>query len=126
MTDYTVNVFDDGAEPTLIMRFKFKVKHFRQWKGRQVDTYGGYTAIFHQETGMVFSSKCRDDEQFSRRKGLLTCIQKAVSCPPFFGAEDPPVDYNWITGWKFSENHVDVYLCKLDSNYRWSWLTKRL
>lgn len=127
MTDYTVNVFDsfsDGAEPALITKYKFKVKHFRQWKGRQVDTYGGYTAIFHQDTGMVFSSKCRDDEQFSRRKGLLTCIQKAVSCPPFFGANT--VSHNWITGWKFSENHVDVYLCKLDQNYRWSWLTKRL
>jgi hypothetical protein len=125
MTDYTVNVFDDGAEPALITKYKFKVKHFRQWKGRQVDTYGGYTAIFHQDTGMVFSSKCRDDEQFSRRKGLLTCIQKAVSCPPFIGT-DFLLEHNWITGWKFSENHVDVYLCKLDSNYRWSWLTKRL
>lgn len=138
MTDYTVNVFDiehDGIppldawlkdkEPALITKYKFKVKHFRQWKGRQVDTYGGYTAIFHQDSGMVFSSKCRDDEQFSRRKGLLTCIQKAVSCPPFFGT-DFLLDHNWISGWKFSENHVDVYICKLSPEWRWSWLTKRI
>lgn len=125
MTDYVVNVYDlDDRGPIFHATYKFKVKHFRQWKGRQMDTYGGYTAIFDQASGMVFSSKCREDEQFSRRKGLLTCVQKALVCPPFFGTTN--TRYNWISDWSFKENSVDVYISHMEPKDRWGWLVRRL
>jgi hypothetical protein len=61
---------------------------------------------------------------------LLTCIQKALSCPPFLGKEDywqnRCKSHNWIYEWKFGENSIDAQICKLDPEHRWSWLTKRL
>ena len=35
--------------------------------------------LFDFENGHVLVSKCRNDEQFSRRKGILTCLQKYLN-----------------------------------------------
>jgi hypothetical protein len=81
MSDYSVSVFFEGRE---LDYFDIKIKHFRQYEGRNVSTHGGHTAIFDTQLGLVFSSKCRNDEQFSRQKGVLTCLQKMFDtkvCP---------------------------------------------
>ena len=83
MSDYKIEFFIDGsktdniAEPDMIANVK--VKHFRvSDDGRNLSPMGGHTAIFDKDTGMVFSARCRPDETFSRRKGILACIQKMV------------------------------------------------
>lgn len=85
MSDYKIEMFIDGTNATNEelfrpdLTFNVKVKHFRQSDGaRGFSTTGGHTAIFDKETGMVFSSRCRPDETFSRRKGILACIQKMI------------------------------------------------
>ena len=83
MSDYIIDFVVDGSinehSPVPDLTLKVKVKHFRQSDGgRGFSTTGGHTAIFDKETGMVFSARCRPDEPFSRRKGILACIQKLV------------------------------------------------
>jgi hypothetical protein len=78
MSNYTVKIdtFYPGLTP---VTKEFKIKHFRRTEGREILPTGGHTAIFEIGGDKVFSAKCRDDETFSRRKGILTCLQKMVS-----------------------------------------------
>lgn len=119
MTNYKVTVNDiKGYRFTL----ELKVKHFRQYEGRSAKTNGGHTAIFDQDSGLVFSSKCRDDEQFSRRKGVLTCLQKMLQCEAFQCGV--PKEGYWITDVKFGDNQCQVTITDLDANSRYWWLSK--
>lgn len=107
---YTVT-FDipDGKMPA---KSPFKVKHFRQYNGNTVSPKGGHTAIFDIEDGKIYSSKCRNDEQFSRRKGILTCLQKALNTVVGNGYKAQIVSH------KFHENGVIITLAKVDANVR--------
>lgn len=74
MTDFTVKFLNlDGKE---LLEKKYKVKHFRQYNGSTLSPNGGHTCLFDLSTGHVLVSRCRSTEQYSRRKGVLTCIQK--------------------------------------------------
>ena len=118
MTDYIVTVNDStGYRFTL----NLKVKHFRQYEGRNAKTNGGHTAIFDRDSGLVFSSKCRDDEQFSRRKGVLTCIQKMLQCQAF-QCKTPKEGY-WINDVKFNDNGCSIWLGEGSEENYW-WLQK--
>jgi len=75
MSDYKVEMYHWDKKEYLTVA-KCKVKHFRQYEGRNPSTCGGHTALFDLTLGHIHSSKCRSDEPFSRRKGVLTCIQK--------------------------------------------------
>lgn len=108
MSDYTVNVHDYSNGDTYRFTLNLKVKHFREHEGRKVKTHGGYTAIFDSAHALVFSSKCRGDEQFSRRKGVLTCLQKMFQSGSFFGGT--PKDDMFIADVKFKPNGVDVWI----------------
>ncbi len=121
MTNYRVNVNNELGEYAFSL--DLKVKHFRQYDGRQVKTCGGHTAIFDLNTGLVFSSKCRDDEQFSRRKGLLTTIQKLLYSKSFHPANDKS-RYN-IADVKFESNGCTIWLAHPDNmgNCPYWWLT---
>ena len=79
-------VTEDGRD---LISLDLTIKHFRQMEmnGRVPSQYGGQTVIFEQNTNTVFSSRCRMTEQFSRKKGLLTCIQKLLHQVPFRGIE---------------------------------------
>lgn len=119
MTDYTVNVNGmEGYRFTL----KLKVKHFRQYDGRVARTNGGHTAIFDKDSGLVFSSKCRDDEQFSRRKGILTCIQKMLQCQAF-QCGTSKINY-WIIDAKFNDNGCEVFIDVAPESIKFWWLSK--
>lgn len=100
-TCYNVTfAFPEGTVHTL----PFKVKHFRQYNGNRVSSNGGHTAIFDVGDGRIFSSKCRNDEQFSRRKGILTCLQKALNVAPLKGKQLVIADH------EFTENGVTLFL----------------
>jgi len=77
MTDFTVTFLDSNNYH--VAKKKYKVKHFRQYAGNAISANGGYTCLFDLENGHVLVSKCRNDEQFSRRKGILTCLQKYLN-----------------------------------------------
>ena len=70
---------------TELFQLDIKIKHFRQFDrtGRTPKPDGGHTIIYDQLTSTAFSAKCRMDEQFSRRKGLLVCLQKFLNNLPF-------------------------------------------
>jgi hypothetical protein len=125
MTNYTVNILDYSNQPYRTT-LNLKVKHFRNYDGRIPSTTGGHTAIFELNHGLVFSSKCREDEQFCRRKGILTCIQKLLQSECFQRAI--PKDGNWIVDWKFTGNGVDIWIDN-PNHYpspewmKWGWLT---
>lgn len=116
MTNYRVNVLDlNGAH-----RFSLdlKVKHFRQYQGRNVLPHGGHTCIFDMDSGLVFSSKCRGNEQFSRRYGVLTFLQKMLQCKAFHCAV--PKDSYWIADATFTKNGCDVYISDgVQTPYYW-------
>lgn len=102
-TCYNVTfVFPEGTVHTL----PFKVKHFRQYNGNRVSSNGGHTAIFDVGDGRIFSSKCRNDEQFSRRKGILTCLQKALNVATLEGKQLV------INAHEFTENGVTIVLAE--------------
>ena len=91
--DYVVSVVtEDGQD---LFSLDLKIKHSRQMtpNGRAPSQYGGQTVIFEQNTNTVFSSRCRMSEQFSRRKGLMTCLQKLLHQIPFRGLDDGMVVY---------------------------------
>ena len=80
-----------NAPPMMDLR----IKHFRQQNpnGRGVSAHGGYTLIHNSVSGRFYSAKCRMDEQFSKRKGILVCIQKYLDS---FNLEID--DYEFING----------------------------
>ncbi len=119
MSDYLIRVFsfENGKE---IDVFPVKIKHFRQYTGRVPSTHGGHTAVFFMTDGLVYSSKCRNDEQFSRQKGVLTCLQK------FFLSSNWFPENKFITSWNPGANQMTVYLAERSgvNGSDNGWLTK--
>lgn len=60
--------------------FDFKIKHHRNSKGKEISPLGGATYLFDLSNGLIYSAKCRNDETFSKKKGILTCLQKMLNC----------------------------------------------
>jgi len=89
--DFTVTARDIEDRDTILFTLNLKIKHFRQFEdnGRKVKQCGGHTIISDSITNTMFSSKCRMTEQFSRRKGLLVCLQKMSHGLPFRGIGEP-------------------------------------
>jgi hypothetical protein len=119
MTNYIVAVNDSIGYK---FHISLKVKHFRQYEGRVAKTTGGHTAIFDVDSGLVFSSKCRDDEQFSRRKGILTCLQKMLQSEAFHCGELK--EEYWITDVKFTSDGCLIFVNDLPPENRYWWLQK--
>lgn len=111
MTNYKVNVNDTNNG--YLFSLDLKVKHFRQYDGRTPKTCGGHSAIFEVNSGLVFSSKCRDDEQFSRRKGLLTSLQKLLLSKSFHRQNDKTRYY--IQDVVFESNGCTIWIGELDT-----------
>lgn len=74
---YVVNFCDANGEIKASKRFA--IKHFRQYEGKEVSPLGGFTLLIDLDTARSYVAKCRPDESFSRRKGILTCLQKALN-----------------------------------------------
>jgi hypothetical protein len=120
MTNYKVNV--NHADGSYAFSLDLKVKHFRQYDGRVPNTCGGHSAIFEVNSGLVFSSKCRDDEQFSRRKGLLTSLQKLLLSKSFHRNNDK-LNY-YIQDVVFESNGCTIWIGGLNENGgAFWWLT---
>lgn len=119
MTNYNVTIFDYISD-TPRYNLCTKVKHFRQYDGRTVKTHGGHSAVFDMTSGLVFSSKCRDDEQFSRRKGVLTCIQKLLLSKSFSNEDKSKM---FIADVRFLPNGCNVWIsdedCIAEGPYWW-------
>jgi hypothetical protein len=112
MSNYKVTFHNLDQEVAPLETF-FKIKHFRRTAGREILPTGGHTAIFELGGDRVYSSKCRDDETFSRRKGILTCLQKMIS-----HITKDAIIYDA----KFSNGGVSVYLSAIksaDEAYWW-------
>lgn len=109
---YTVSMFLNGKK---VVDAPFKVKHFRQYEGRNVNPKGGHTVIFDLQYGEIYSSKCRGDEHFSRHKGVLTCLQKMLDVVTL----EDNAKFR-IINHKFYPNGVEIHLLNekriVDSN----------
>jgi hypothetical protein len=114
MSNYNVIVHDyDKGAASYRFSLELKVKHFREHNGRQVKTHGGYTAIFSSAHDLVFSAKCRGDEQFSRRKGVLTAIQKMLLSTSF--QKNTPKDNYYIADVKFLPNGCNIWIDRAEN-----------
>lgn len=120
--DLEVEVHDHKSN-TYLYSLDLKIKHFRQYQdnGRTFSPTGGSTVIFEQRTCSVFTAKCRHDENFSRKKGLLTCIQKLLDTTPFRGLRSPVTGKD-IVMWKFDNGRARVFVDSVDQVERMSWL----
>lgn len=119
--DYTVRVVtEDGRD---LFSLDLKIKHSRQMQegSRYPSQYGGQTVIFEQNTNTVFSSRCRMTEQFSRKKGLLICIQKLLHQIPFRGLEASYGTMD-ILSYDQNTNGMEVYVGTLDPSQTNWWL----
>jgi hypothetical protein len=74
------NVADPDATSGYLGTVSIKVKHFRQYNGNKMSPMGGHTAIFCVNSGMMFSSKCRSNENFCKKTGVKVCIEKMLAC----------------------------------------------
>lgn len=119
--DYTVKVLtEDGRD---LFSLDLKIKHSRQLSdnGREVKPNGGQTVVFEQNTNTVFSSRCRMNEQFSRRKGVLVCIQKLLHQVPFRGIEATYGKMD-ILSFDLNPNGMTIYVGTATEENRNSWL----
>ena len=115
MTNYVVTV-----EPSNTLqspwKIDLKVKHFRQYSGRKAMSGGGHSIIFNLNDGLVFSSKCHENDQFDKRKGILTCLQKMFNSPAY------PVN-GWIMDVVFEQNGCRIWLDQdLEPEKQFWWL----
>lgn len=115
--DFKVNVYDFETNQ-LRYTLNLKIKHVRQRDGRSVNPCGGTTVIFEQNSCSVFTANCRHDEQFSRRKGLLTCVQKLLHSTPF---RNLPDNHNGtdIQSFHIVDRHMDVFIGKSQVGMYW-------
>jgi hypothetical protein len=119
--DYTVVVLtEDGRD---LFSLDLKIKHSRQMipNGRAPSQYGGQTVIFEQNTNTVFSARCRMSEQFSRRKGLMTCLQKLLHQIPFRGLEATYGKMDILT-FDLNPNGMTIYVGTATEENRNSWM----
>ena len=114
MTNYRVNIFLDDEHNTLFETVDFKVKHFRLSDGRKISSYGGFTSLFALDKKLVFSSKCRGDEHFSKKKGILTCLQKMLKTKKTFLVI--PSTGTDILSALFLDNHADIWIGNATEN----------
>lgn len=111
MTEFSVTFM--SSDMYHIAKKRYKVRHFRQFNGKDVSTNGGYTCLFDLDDGRILVSKCRNDEQFSRRKGILTCLQK------YLLADGIATNDKIISGYKPSVDSMVVTLGKNQKPYWW-------
>lgn len=119
--DYTIKVVtEDGRD---LFSLDLKIKHSRQLSdnGRVLKPNGGQTTIFEQNTNTVFSSRCRMNEQFSRRKGLLVCVQKLLHQIPFRGLNTTYESMD-ILSFDRNANGMIVFVGTATEENRNSWL----
>lgn len=98
-----------------------KVKHFRQFldNGKTYNPRGGSTIIFDQDSSAVFTARCRMTENFSRRKGLLTCIQKLLDSSPYRNV--PNIKGN-IVGFESTMNNIKLVVDTTRTSESYFWL----
>jgi len=121
--DFGVTILDYKSGDELFS-LNLKVKHLRQFEqnGRKMKQHGGHTVIFDTVSSTMFSAKCRMNEQFSRRKGVLTCIQKMLDNLPFRGLEANPNGKN-ILSFHSGPEGMEVYI-GLDGDAEKHWWLK--
>lgn len=61
----------------------FRVKHIRNRKevgaGKfEINRMGGVTVASYGDTGLLTFSRCRDNEQYDKKSGMMVCLQKIV------------------------------------------------
>jgi hypothetical protein len=70
-----INFFEAGTK-LHILSLRSKIMHFRQFEGKEPSQYGGHTVMLFANSNIVTVAKCNPKDKFSRRKGVITCIQK--------------------------------------------------
>lgn len=81
MSEYKVEIRNNLSE--VLTTLNVKIKHFRNFEGRKLSPLGGITVLVDVDTGMMFHSKCRNDELFCRKVGTLNCLQKLLNCKKY-------------------------------------------
>lgn len=109
---YVVNFC--GINGELMSSKRFAIKHFRQYDGKNVSPLGGFTLLIDLDTARSYVAKCRPDESFSRRKGILTCLQKALNHGMLREVTDAVGQV--IEGAAFGKDFLNLYLGKNGAN----------
>ena len=118
--------FRNGIHPDdpVIGTLDLEVRHFRNRNrnGRGVTGYGGYTALFDAANGRIWVATCREDEAFSRRKGILTALQRYIhsdSRPGYLKADE-----SFIHDVVYNNDEMEVVIGNLfeDNDPNW-WLS---
>lgn len=97
---FTVKIVGD-TRGILPKHSNFQIRHLRE-RERSGDrvvnaTHGGYTVMVCQDNSRIFISRCHENDQFNRRVGILTCLQKYVGDV-------------FIEDYKFKEDGIILYL----------------
>ena len=101
-----------------VLVFDFDVRHFRNTDIRgRFSPFGGSTVINVHQVGQpsrLYVARCRSNERFSRRAGILVGLQKFLRAEGF-GSFD--AFYFPTSG----RNAYEVYTTTADDNIPWLW-----
>ena len=110
----TIEFFDNSVDNTTPQHTLIaKIMHFRQYENaHQVSQCGGNTVmIFGSNKALV--AKCHTKDRFSRRKGILTCIQKYLD--RFY-----PIEGYFVEGVQYLNENILIYVTK-DNRHKYWW-----
>lgn len=103
--------------------YAVRIRHIRNMdSNKKAQNHGGSTVmVWDIFDSAITIAYCNNKDQFSRKKGVLTCVQKLLNKMSRKGHINPNMFY-CINDYKFKDGKVivDVVTDEYPSNYAWT------